>query len=136
MYEKLKRKTIQPNMQQQQNNLIPTALSGAAYGAQRTGYTSHSNRPTIAGTNVPTTFTPTAPLAAPASARRPSPSVRTSISRIPSPIKTVYSTRSSRYATRNASGFVQPNELDGKTGDEVRHRHYHRHHKYRSLKHE
>lgn len=27
MYEKLKRKTIQPNMQQQQNNLIPTALS-------------------------------------------------------------------------------------------------------------
>ncbi|CEG72950.1 hypothetical protein RMATCC62417_08422 [Rhizopus microsporus] len=144
MYEKLKRKTIQPNMQQQQNNLIPTALSvissatrmGAAYGAQRTGYTSHSNRPTIAGTNTPTTFTPTAPLAAPASARRPSPSVRTSISRIPSPIKSVYSTRSSRYATRNASGFVQPNELDGKTGDEIRHRHYHRHHKYRSLKHE
>ncbi|RCH84819.1 hypothetical protein CU097_003514 [Rhizopus azygosporus] len=83
MYEKLKRKTIQPNMQQQQNNLIPTASSvissatrmGAAYGAQRTGYTSHSNRPTIAGTNAPTTFTPTAPLAAPASARRPSPSI-------------------------------------------------------------
>ncbi|PHZ12523.1 uncharacterized protein RHIMIDRAFT_282423 [Rhizopus microsporus ATCC 52813] len=27
MYEKLKRKTIQPNMQQQQNSLIPTASS-------------------------------------------------------------------------------------------------------------
>ena len=27
MYEKLKRKTIQPNMQQQQNNLIPAASS-------------------------------------------------------------------------------------------------------------
>ncbi|KAG0765943.1 hypothetical protein G6F57_004241 [Rhizopus arrhizus] len=146
MYEKLKRKAIVPNIQQQQQNYnpIPTASSvitsvsrmrAPSVAADQRASESLSK---ISQANLPTAFVPMRPPAIHVSnaVRGLPPSAGMDVGRIPSPIKSVYSVQSNRPLLSINRMVTYPATVVKEEDSGVsrqHHRHKHRRHRVKKM---